>query len=361
MRNLSVVKSERVVVIDSLRGIAALAVVLFHYIGFIPLMGIPVSKAGSMVVKVTRYGHLGVPVFFVLSGYVIAMTSARYSFDLATGSRFLLRRMVRLAPPYWAMIVLIVVTQSAGHAAGYFRNSLVTPGQVAAHLFYAQDLLGFPPLDIAYWTLCLEVQFYLVFSISAVAFHKCSHWGKAGWFFALTLASFMVNCFGVVPQAWCPLLWYQFGIGILTFYCVGHRPAQLALILLLCSLLAIRLYHNQPEDITLLLVVLLLLGSNRIFQNTTTLGCKILLHLGRISYSLYLVHGFIGIGLSLWFRSSGNRTETASWMAIGVSTIAALIFATLFYQFCELRAVEWSRAIRIGVSQSPSVERIGKT
>ena len=55
-------RKERLAAIDALRGIAALSVVLYHFVGFIPLMAIPVGAVGDMVVAVTRYGHLGVEV-----------------------------------------------------------------------------------------------------------------------------------------------------------------------------------------------------------------------------------------------------------------------------------------------------------
>ena len=77
--------SDRVESIDALRGMAALAVVLYHYVGFIPLMRIPVGPIGSVVVTLTQYGYLGVQIFFVLSGYVIAMTASGYTFTLAAG------------------------------------------------------------------------------------------------------------------------------------------------------------------------------------------------------------------------------------------------------------------------------------
>ncbi len=138
----------------------------------LPLAGVPVGPVGGAVVAATRYGHLGVPAFFVLSGYVIALTAARYPSTPATGGRFLLRRLARIAPPYWVMVGLIAAAVVGGHAAGLFRSKAVSPGQVAAHVVYAQTLLGYPPLDVAYWTLCLEAQFYLAFAAGAVVVHR---------------------------------------------------------------------------------------------------------------------------------------------------------------------------------------------
>lgn len=56
-----------------------------------------------------------------------------------------------------------------GHAVGLFKNTTVSFDQLLAHMVYAQEVLGYTALDVAYWTLCLEVQFYRVFTASAVA------------------------------------------------------------------------------------------------------------------------------------------------------------------------------------------------
>ncbi|QEG26499.1 hypothetical protein GobsT_12390 [Gemmata obscuriglobus] len=52
---------------------------------------------------------------------------------------------------------------------GLFKNTTVSFDQLLAHMVYAQEVLGYTALDVAYWTLCLEVQFYRVFTASAVA------------------------------------------------------------------------------------------------------------------------------------------------------------------------------------------------
>jgi peptidoglycan/LPS O-acetylase OafA/YrhL len=338
--------SNRVEAIDALRGAAALSVVLYHYVGFIPLMGIPVGPIGSVIVAFTRYGYFGVPIFFMLSGYVIAMTASRCEFTLTTGARFVLRRLVRLVPPYWVMVVLIATTILAFRAAGYFNNTTVTFGQVVAHLTYTQNVLGFQPLDIIYWTLALEVQFYFVFAVSAVIVHRHSANFRSVWFAALTLGSVVIYNLNAASPDWFPLLWYQFGVGVLAYFIGREYLARLALFLILAIIAIIGAYRSQAADIVVPLVVGLLLYASR--PSNGALACpRILLNLGRISYSLYLVHGFIGIGLGVVFRSAVVQTETAAWVAIGAGTAAAIASACMLYYLCERRAIEWSRLVRV--------------
>ena len=188
----------RVVAIDALRGLAALGVMFYHYVGLIGSRNVPVSKVGGFFCKLAGYGYLGVPVFFVLSGYVIAMTAARYSFDPRTGSRFLLRRLVRLAPPYWALVLLTFITILTGNSLGFFKTTTVTTAQLSAHLIYGQNLLGFPSLDVAYWTLCLEVQFYLVFCVLSVIGYLYGSRARIALLTTLTIGSFLIEWFNLV-------------------------------------------------------------------------------------------------------------------------------------------------------------------
>lgn len=104
--------------IDALRGFAALAVVIF-YAG----AGNHIDRLPSAFLVVASYGEFGVAVFFVISGFVIAH-SLRDQELTATGvGTFMLRRAIRLDPPYWIAIVL---------AIGFSQlASVLVPGHVS--------------------------------------------------------------------------------------------------------------------------------------------------------------------------------------------------------------------------------------
>lgn len=337
---------ERLAAIDALRGLAALSVVLYHFLGFIPLMSIPVGAAGDILVAVTRYGHLGVEVFFVLSGYVIAMTAARYSFSPGVGARFVLRRLVRIVPPYWAVVGLTSATFLAGQGAGYFRNTTVTAEQVGAHLIYAQNLLGYMPLDDAYWTLCLEVQFYLVFAVSMVALARCPANVWVSWFAALTIGSMAVDFANAVPRDWFPRLWYQFGMGVLAYHARQERFARWPLALVLLVLAVLGAYRRSDSDFVVLAVAIILMLIGR--DHWVRMECPVILvKLGGISYSLYLIHGYVGKGLDIALRAGVGRSEPSVWMLMAGGTAAALVLASALCYWCERRAIEWSRGVRV--------------
>lgn len=145
--------------IHMLRGLAALGVACFHVYGH----SLDPSAGIKIVRIVSEWGWLGVPVFFVISGFVIP-NSLRGDFVTPRfAANYALRRSLRLDPPYW-FAILVAVTLQAGIDYLLHRPVVVpSPRMLAAHAFYLQNILNLGNLTVGLWTLCLEVQFYIFF------------------------------------------------------------------------------------------------------------------------------------------------------------------------------------------------------
>lgn len=89
----------RFVFVDALRGIAALWVVLFHLFATSHLEHLEAALPVP-IAQLLHAGYLGVTIFFVLSGFVIAHSVARHRVDAAFAGWFVVRRSVRLSVPY---------------------------------------------------------------------------------------------------------------------------------------------------------------------------------------------------------------------------------------------------------------------
>lgn len=143
--------------LDWLRGLAALAVALFHYThnGLLP--------ADHPVAQVCYYGHLGVKPFFVISGLVIpfAMWWGRYRW--AAAGQFFAKRFIRIYPPYLVCVIVVAFVVWLRVREGF--PSPVTVGDVGWHILYLNDALGRPWLMEIFWTLGLEIQFYLMMAL----------------------------------------------------------------------------------------------------------------------------------------------------------------------------------------------------
>jgi peptidoglycan/LPS O-acetylase OafA/YrhL len=145
--------------LDTLRGIAVSAVVLFHAFAFAHglsgLSGIP-----KMLVGMTMCGWTGVNLFFVLSGFLITGilldTKSRSDYY----KRFYFRRALRILPLYYAVLILLLLVVRAGlvqrHASWGFL------GLSAIYLSNMTDLFGVPMQYGVLWSLAVEEHFYLL-------------------------------------------------------------------------------------------------------------------------------------------------------------------------------------------------------
>jgi peptidoglycan/LPS O-acetylase OafA/YrhL len=143
--------SSRVPALDLLRLAAVGAVILYHFGFWGPAShGVPQVSIPALA-PVAQYGFLGVPVFFAISGFVIA-----YSAEGRSPIGFAIARFSRIYPTFvLCMTLTFVATLLFG--AGHFE---VTAAQWLANLFIAAPLVGQPYVDTSYWSLVIEVVFY---------------------------------------------------------------------------------------------------------------------------------------------------------------------------------------------------------
>jgi peptidoglycan/LPS O-acetylase OafA/YrhL len=149
--------SDRIAVLDGLRLVAALSVVSFHYValGWSP-WETSTLRMFPHIYPVTGYGWLGVELFFMISGFVICMSSWG-----RTLGQFAVSRIVRIYPAFW-FAVLLTSAVLAVFPRPQPRHSL---GDVLINLSMVQQPLGVASVDPVYWTLWRELMFYLIFSI----------------------------------------------------------------------------------------------------------------------------------------------------------------------------------------------------
>lgn len=145
------------VLIQVLRGLAALIVVLHH--ALTPADGIPVDQTYF------HFGAAGVDIFFVISGFIIYTSTTSRS---QSPGDFLLRRAARIFPPYWAATLLLIATHLA---LGMQRDMVLSTSHVIqSFLLIAHDSPTEPghpyPLLIPGWTLQYEIFFYVLFALA---------------------------------------------------------------------------------------------------------------------------------------------------------------------------------------------------
>src|SRR5579872_6053614 len=158
--------------IDALRGIAALGVACYHIDRYGPLPEAAGKFIPLSLQAVLDHGWIGVQVFFVISGFVIAYSVRSARVTPGYLANYALRRSIRLDPPYWSTIAFVLLLHAVLHLHLGFDSPLDVPTRlepelswklVGSHLLYLQNIIpGYDNLSAGFWTLCIEVQFYVV-------------------------------------------------------------------------------------------------------------------------------------------------------------------------------------------------------
>nr|WP_242042630.1 acyltransferase [Leptolyngbya sp. FACHB-541] len=151
--------------IDGLRGLAAIAVVSYHFYVGSPLRGTLAGIFPKPFILLLEEGRLGVEVFFVISGFVIAYSLRKTAANSQNLKRFICRFLIRLTPSYWVTIFLTVIINLTSN---FVITDRIAPipnlEEVVAHLFYLQNLFKYEQIVPVFWTLCFEVRFYFLFA-----------------------------------------------------------------------------------------------------------------------------------------------------------------------------------------------------
>lgn len=348
----------RFLALDGLRGVAALCVLVFHM--FWNAAGAEELREWlpDAVTTATGYLRSGVAIFFVISGFVIAHTTANMRL-LSEGGRFALRRQVRLDPPYYATIALILVIEFAQSLVPGLVPRTFTPLEVLANMVYLQDILGMPSVLAVAWTLCLEVQYYLVVVVLAVAATRLTRSDRArrgmvAWSAAaLGAISLGLPIAGLNVGPWVIGVWWMFGIGmLLAWYAdglVGTKVVLGVFAVLIAWALVLQFQVGRADPwggewfaIATGGLVALLVSRGRLARSPG----RLMLHAGRLSYSLYLVHlPVISVVSGLGFKLLPDQ-PAAQLAVILLGGGAAIACAEVLHRWVEVPAIAWSKRLR---------------
>lgn len=293
--------------LESLRGLAILLVVAFHYFGI--LTGADgTGPETAFPIKIAAAGNSGVTLFFVLSGFLLCMP---FIGALRQGTR------VDLARFYWARILRIVPLYYAAVLVAF-----IATGKMAAlkSLLFVPIGMGAFPYSVPWWSLSVEVQFYVVlpwlmylltFRVGRFLFVLL----LLGWLAAQVHVLYQPGHFSTYTR-WENSLFDRGGAFVVGGLCAwyyqlpGFRKlagrqwlVSAALVLILASLawlfawyaemgqrgamMQMPMYHNY-EAMLWGALILGILAYQGVLKSVMVNG--VLDHFGRISYSMYLIH-----------------------------------------------------------------------
>jgi peptidoglycan/LPS O-acetylase OafA/YrhL len=336
-------KADRYVFIDALRGIAALAV-LFHHLLHNTVLEVTLRRILPVWAQVlSHHGVLGVEIFFVISGFVIAHSLRATPTTPRAMGNFILRRQLRLDPPYWTMLAFtLLLAAIEARIPGLVRGALPSVRTILINLFYLQNVTGMDQILPVAWTLCLEIQFYLLFIVilSTGAFFGRPTKGEVT--VGTTTIVFVIGALSLGLSsrqhnfgAWFLPLWVYFAGGCLCCWALTRRINTWIFITFSVLFGMVAAALRMPAMNAGLVTVVGLYVVGRMGHLTDWLGGPIPQYFGRISYSLYLVHLPV---LSVVMRGGYKLTHTNRWAAIGwffAAAMCSVLVAHLLYVLVE--------------------------
>jgi peptidoglycan/LPS O-acetylase OafA/YrhL len=360
--------------LTSLRGIAAVWVVLYHY----TVLYLPHLDAAPHSQLIDK-GYLAVDMFFMLSGFVMAhVYSAAFCESIRRHYRsFLVARIARLYPLHLFVLLLFLVTALtsrliAGMQTGSFEGLPLTGprslGALIANIFMLQGLdAGTLSWNYPAWSISVEFIAYLAFPLALPAMWRAANsvklalaiclFAALAWLAYLTRDNFdqwngpMVLLRGLPEFLIGTLLYFIFrGSAHVTW------PGRDIFAFGLVAAVLLSLHFGVSDSLTVLLFAMLIpiaVINRGSFARVASLGP--LLWLGEISYSLYLVHGFVEFAGTKLLNAFGAPKPADLSIGSSLALMVAMLAACLLCAAATYSGIEvvWRRHLRNMLAARP--------
>lgn len=293
-------KTGHIATLDLLRLMAAMSVVFFH-VFFRGAAGEPMmAQSFPEVAGLAIYGYLGVNLFFIISGFVIA-----WSADGRDWTHFALARFLRLYPGF---VICLTITFAVLMLAA--SPALPTSlKQYLANLTMFAPALGQPFMDGVYWSIVLELVFYgwVTLALMAGVFHRLKLELVTGWLAIVALNEMLIGS-GALRMLFITEYGPLFAAGILLHHLRTHGRSSEALMLLAAAfaLSCVTLRDTQgwmQEHYGASVPTAHLLVVNVLIHGIVIAAIRfagimratpLTLALGGLTYPLYLLHQYVG-------------------------------------------------------------------
>lgn len=335
-----------------MRGLAALLVCCFHMKGLLP--------ENNIGVLLFKKGSIGVPLFFIISGFIMYITTAQTLWNKEKIKSFLLKRVIRIIPLYYltTLIYLLVTYQ--------FQLFIIEqPTLILPSIFFFPTYVnligpsyGMPVLKVG-WSLNYEMYFYLLLAISFL-------FKKYRWHFFTTIIFITVIVIPFITRGYVMkeltqwytfhfsyfslitnpvLLFFVLGIGIGKLYqtTINFNKFRWANILVAAAVINFAAYYfnfyilfigyfTHLFNCGILFIAILLRNKLNPYKIP-----DFLIFLGDISFSLYLIHPIVLFSFPIFIRQIGLSMPPNGWVYFVSCLLLILIISSISYFIIEKR------------------------
>lgn len=291
--------SSRLALIDAVKAIASQLIVLHHLAYYGPMSDIAMQIAPDLISWLAEYGRLSVPAFLACGGFLAAQALAPHGILVSRNAiAVLIQRYLRLVVPY--LLVLLFAVFAAAIARQLMNHETVPPSptlpQLLAHVLLLQDLLDYDALSAGIWYVAIDFQLFSVLLAllwlarqRALTIH-----GRVALGTGLVLLCGVLSLFAINrDESWDAWALYFFGayaLGAFAYWCSARNRPPAAIALLVAVGVAALIVDFRSRIAIALAVAMLLASARRGALPRSWPQMRWIEFLGRISYSVFLVH-----------------------------------------------------------------------
>lgn len=341
--------------LDGIRGYSALIVVIYHSYLF-TYYNNTVSKNEFLnyILSIIELGYLSVGVFIILSGFCLAIPVVNNDLNFKGGlKRYIKRRFRRIIPPYYValilsiLIILIFPVLQVNSNTKWDSKIPINFENVSAHFLLVHNLKTYwiSKINGAHWSVALEWQIYFLFPVMLFI------WKKASWLLSLSITfifSYIINLYLPFTR---PQYIVLFFLGLLSAFYTFNKEHRLKfnkcfflflIVLFVTALFVIKLklISEFYSEIILGVSIAFLLNQIAFLPDKSILinffSSRTSAELGKISYSLYLIHGPIlalfNLLLLKYFNIEYEIQLLIMWCVV---TPFVIFLSKVFYELVE--------------------------
>jgi peptidoglycan/LPS O-acetylase OafA/YrhL len=341
--------------VDALKAVASQFIVLHHLAAYGPMSDVVSLSATALFDWLYCHARMAVQVFFVIGGFLAAKTLAPDGIPGASSpSELLWRRYCRLALPYVTAIVLSIVCASIARAWMDHESvpAAPTPTQLLAHVLMLHDILGYEALSAGVWYVAIDFQLFALLAVllqvrgATRGAEARLPWSVPLLLLLLGTASLFYFNRDAAWDAWAPYFAASYGLGVLVYWTVNRIVSPVWLAVLAASAMVAVMIDFRPRLLVALTVAGVITIAHHMRLSERWRPAPWLSFLGRISYSLFLVHFPVCILINAIVFRYFHADPTANAAGLLVAWIASIGAGWVLYETVERRTERFTSAYR---------------
>jgi peptidoglycan/LPS O-acetylase OafA/YrhL len=289
--------------INLLKAGAAQLIVLHHLAFYGPMADAARPLMPPIIDWLDQYGRIAVQAFLVISGFLAAKSLSPAGLPgIGNPLGTIWRRYIKLAPPF--MVAMFLAIGASALARTWMVHDSISPppnmSQLAAHFLLLHGVLGYESLSAGAWYVAIDFQLYALITCLLWLGGRIAGNRPMPWLMPLLVTlgvSISLLYFNRDAEfdVWAPYFFGSYGLGILAWWASDPRRPfvatfSLLLMMVVPTVLALELDFRIRIAVAAVVACFLLLYGRARLSTYANSGWSLINYLGKISYSIFLVH-----------------------------------------------------------------------